>query len=134
DSVPDGELAERLYVLAEIGWVEVLHGAFRDARRHYARGVALARRTGQYQILVTLLYGVASGDTWLGRLAAAAEHAAAASAAARTCPTCPRRPVPPGTTSWRRPSWPAATSTPRPAGRSGRPRNSCWPGSSTSDR
>jgi ATP/maltotriose-dependent transcriptional regulator MalT len=84
DSVPDGELAERLNVAAEIAWVEVLHGAFHDARRHYARGVALARRGGQYQILVTLLYGLGSTDTWLGRLSEAADGLDSALAVART--------------------------------------------------
>lgn len=75
DSVPDGELAERLNVAAEIGWAEVLHGRFQDARRHYTRGVALARASGKYQILVHLLYGLCSAYTWLGQLAEAVEAA-----------------------------------------------------------
>jgi len=83
DGVPDGELAKHLGVV-EVAWAESILHRHHDARRHFARGVAIARRTGQYHVLTPLLFGLATAETWLGELAAAREHAEAGAELART--------------------------------------------------
>jgi DNA-binding CsgD family transcriptional regulator len=83
DGVPDGELARHLGVV-EVAWAESILHRNHDARRHFARGVAVARRTGQYHVLAPLLFGLCTAETWLGELSAAREHAEAGVELART--------------------------------------------------
>jgi DNA-binding CsgD family transcriptional regulator/Tfp pilus assembly protein PilF len=83
DGVPDGELAKHLGVI-ETAWGESILHRYHDARRHFARGVAMARRTGQYPMLAPLLFGLCTAETWLGNLAEAREHAEAGVELART--------------------------------------------------
>ncbi|BFU43942.1 helix-turn-helix transcriptional regulator [Krasilnikovia sp. MM14-A1004] len=82
DGVPDSDLAQHLYVV-EIAWAEIGLHRHGDARRHFGRGVASARRTGQYHLLAPLLYGLCTAENWLGDLTAARQHAEAGIEVAR---------------------------------------------------
>jgi DNA-binding CsgD family transcriptional regulator len=83
DGLPDAELAAHLGVV-ESAWAELALHRHHDARRHFGRGVAIARRTGQYPVLTPLLFGLATAETWLGDLADAREHAEAGAELARS--------------------------------------------------
>jgi DNA-binding NarL/FixJ family response regulator len=82
DGVTDHDLAAHLPVVG-LAWAEVAVHRFGDARRHFSRGVTLARRTGQHIMLASLLCGLAGAEIWLGRLTEAGEHAADAAEFAR---------------------------------------------------
>ncbi len=75
DGVTDRDLAAYLPVVG-MAWAEVAVHRFEDGRRHFARGVKIARRTGQHITLAALLTGLAGAEIWLGRLAEASDHAA----------------------------------------------------------
>ncbi len=74
DHLPDTELAGHLDVI-QVAWAETVLRRHRDARRHFDRGVTIARRTGQFHVLTPLLFGLSTVETWLGYLAEASEHA-----------------------------------------------------------
>jgi DNA-binding CsgD family transcriptional regulator/tetratricopeptide (TPR) repeat protein len=83
DHLPDGELAGHLDVI-QVAWAETVLRRHRDARRHFDRGVTIARRTGQFHVLTPLLFGLSTVETWLGFLAEAREHAESAVELAET--------------------------------------------------
>ncbi|MEV4316710.1 AAA family ATPase [Actinocrispum sp. NPDC049592] len=82
DGITDRDLAAHLPVVG-LAWAEVAVHRFEDGRRHFARGVTIARRTGQHITLASLLTGLAGAEIWLGRLAEAGDHAADATEFAR---------------------------------------------------
>jgi DNA-binding CsgD family transcriptional regulator/tetratricopeptide (TPR) repeat protein len=83
DHLPDSALAGHLDVV-QVAWAETVLRRHRDARRHFDRGVTIARRTGQFHVLAPLLFGLSTVETWLGFLAEASEHAESAVELAQT--------------------------------------------------
>ena len=59
DQAQDGELAGQLESIVAIGWTETFHERHEGARRHFRRGLKLARLTGQGYVLAELLVGLA---------------------------------------------------------------------------
>ena len=86
DGLSDDALAGRMEVAGLLAYVAIYIDNFDDALRWMQRGTAVARRTGQGQVLVQLLSGQAIVLAVLGRLAAADELADAAWEAARLDP------------------------------------------------
>lgn len=82
DDLPDAALTARLETTAWVGWAELLFDRYGDAARHFARGLALAKRTGQNHVTARLLVGQATVHGTVGRLDEASEVAAAAADAA----------------------------------------------------
>ena len=69
DSMPDSELAERLDAAVWLAAAEVYLDRYREAEKHTARALAVARATGQGDLLLFFLY--IQGLVWYvqGRLA-----------------------------------------------------------------
>jgi DNA-binding CsgD family transcriptional regulator len=82
DGAADAELATHLGAAHWVGWLEHHLEHFPDVVRHYERGLALSRSTGQSHLLVPIMLGLAISRTWLGALPHAAEDADAAVEAA----------------------------------------------------
>ena len=78
DGIPDGELRLHLGALHWVGWCEHHLERYRDVLRHYERGLALGRATGQRHLLIPTLLGAVITRTWLGELEAAGEDTEAA--------------------------------------------------------
>lgn len=66
DSLPDIDLVPRLVYLAVLGWAEIFLGRYAEARGHFARGVAVARRTERVHLLPALLCGLSNAEHTLG--------------------------------------------------------------------
>ena len=78
DRIPDGELRLHLSAVHWVGWCEHHLERYRDVLRHYERGLALGRATGQRHLLIPTLLGSVITRTWLGELDAACEDTEAA--------------------------------------------------------
>ena len=78
DGIPDDELRLHLGALHWVGWCEHHLERYRDVLRHYERGLALGRATGQRHLLIPTLLGAVITRTWLGELDAAREDTEAA--------------------------------------------------------
>lgn len=72
DALPDGGLARRLPAIIWLAWGELSIERYHDALRHLARGLMLARETGQGYVLSYLLAGTALAHRSLGDLSEAA--------------------------------------------------------------
>ncbi len=86
DQLDDAALTERLDALYYLGWAETYVCRFADARRHFARGIAISRASGHHRLIVPLLIGQA--DTYLlpGDIPAATALAESTTDAARVSP------------------------------------------------
>ena len=71
DELADDALAQRLDAVSRLAWAEYLIERFDDSIRHAARGVAVARATGQSQFTPLLLGAQALSTTIRGDLSAA---------------------------------------------------------------
>jgi len=78
DALDDAALAPRLQALFAVTVAEGLSEDFEGARRHGARGAALARLSGQETRLVMFEGGAALAETYLGELQSAGSHLAVA--------------------------------------------------------
>ncbi|TYC10303.1 AAA family ATPase [Actinomadura syzygii] len=63
----DTDLATHPEYLGVLAWAEALTGRFGDARRHFQRGVAIARKYGHVHVLSVLLLGTAMTHVITGR-------------------------------------------------------------------
>ena len=72
DAVPDGAIAGQLDAINRLAWSEFLIERYDDAIRHAARGVAVARSTGQEQFGPLIVGAQALSSARRGDLAAAA--------------------------------------------------------------
>ncbi|SMD26480.1 regulatory protein, luxR family [Kibdelosporangium aridum] len=68
DGLTDGELAQRLDSVVWLGWAEHDLERYDAAGRHFDRGLALARATGQNYLLTMLLVSRGSVLMWQGLL------------------------------------------------------------------
>lgn len=68
DPLPDGELSREPECIAVLGWAELFLERYPDATRHFARGVAISRHSGQYHVLPHLLLGQCLLACWGGPL------------------------------------------------------------------
>ncbi|TCO45260.1 LuxR C-terminal-related transcriptional regulator [Actinocrispum wychmicini] len=68
DAATDGELMPRLDAVASVAQGEMRSERYRDAIRHYERGIRLARRGGRRLLLGDLLVGAAQAHNWSGQL------------------------------------------------------------------
>ena len=68
DTMPDGRAVADLECLRRVGQAEMLLERLPAARHHLARGVRLARRTGQSHVLPPMLKALADVELRLGRL------------------------------------------------------------------
>ena len=82
DALPDARLASSPETLTQLGWGEVLTERYPDARRHFERGLELARRSKQSHLLPHLLLGHGFLEMWTGSVAQAGRAAEEASEAA----------------------------------------------------
>ena len=87
DAVPDSTVAARLQALAWLAWAEYCLGRYPDAARHVHRALAIARETGQEQLIVAMLVVAAMAALAQGQLAAASRHAEDAVVAAELTAT-----------------------------------------------
>ena len=71
DELPDDALALYLDAVSRLAWAEYLIERFDDSIRHAARGVAVARATGQGQFVPLILSAQALSTTIRGDLSAA---------------------------------------------------------------
>jgi len=78
DGIPDRELRLHLGAVHWVGWCEHHLERYCDVLRHYERGLALGRATGQRHLLIPTLLGVVITRAWLGELDAAGEDTEAA--------------------------------------------------------
>ncbi|HEX6022329.1 MAG TPA: AAA family ATPase, partial [Solirubrobacter sp.] len=83
DALDDGALAGRLDAAYYLGFGEFFCECYDDAIRHFKRGIAVSRASGQGQFVIVMTVGLAYACEVRGRLAEAAEHADAAVEAAR---------------------------------------------------
>ena len=83
DALDDGALAGRLDTAYYLGFGEFFCEHYDDAIRHFRRGIAVSRASGQGQFVIVMTVGLAYTLEVRGRLAEAAEHADAAVEAAR---------------------------------------------------
>jgi DNA-binding NarL/FixJ family response regulator len=83
DALDDGALAGRLDAAYYLGYGEFFCEHYEDAIRHFRRGIAVSRASGQGQFVTPMTVGLAYTLEVRGRLAEAAEHADAAVEAAR---------------------------------------------------
>jgi DNA-binding CsgD family transcriptional regulator len=82
DALTDRQVASTLEILVYLGQAEHELGRHRDAIRHFERGLAIARDTGQELFVVPLTVGLGFAQMSLGRLQATSDAAAAALRAA----------------------------------------------------
>ena len=83
DALDDGALAGRLDTAYYLGFGEFFCEHYDDAIRHFRRGIAVSRASGQGQFVIVMTVGLAYALEVRGRLAEAAEHADAAVEGAR---------------------------------------------------
>ena len=83
DALDDGALAGRLDTAYYLGFAEFFCEHYDDAIRHFRRGIAVSRASGQGQFVIPMTIGLAHALEVRGRLAEAAEHADAAVEGAR---------------------------------------------------
>ncbi|WP_328722896.1 AAA family ATPase [Streptomyces sp. NBC_00247] len=83
DRLPHAELAPRVEFLATLGWVELYLDRFADAERHFLRGRTLARSHGHHHHLPSLMLGLSTTYSQVGRLDEAMRAAVEADLAAR---------------------------------------------------
>ena len=83
DALPDELLAARLDLPYYLGFAEYFCERYEDAARHFRRGIALARKVGQGQFVVSMMVGLAQALERLGRLREALSTAEAAVEASR---------------------------------------------------
>jgi DNA-binding NarL/FixJ family response regulator len=83
DELPDEAVAGRLDAPYYLGFAEFFCERYDDAIRHFRRGIAISRATGQGQLLVPMLVGLAHALEVRGRLQEALEVAEAAVEGAR---------------------------------------------------
>jgi DNA-binding CsgD family transcriptional regulator len=83
DALPDELLAARLDLPYYLGFAEYFCERYEDAARHLRRGIALARKVGQGQFVVSMMVGLAQALERLGRLREAQNTAEAAVEASR---------------------------------------------------
>jgi DNA-binding CsgD family transcriptional regulator/tetratricopeptide (TPR) repeat protein len=67
DRLTDGDVAVSLEYLAVLAWAEMLVCRYGDAKRHFLRGTAIARKYGLRHALPALLIGLASTHLQIGR-------------------------------------------------------------------
>lgn len=72
DGLSDDELAQRIESIVWLGWAETVSERIVDAARHFDRGLAIARGTGQGHVLLQLVAPRGDCARWLGRLEEAA--------------------------------------------------------------
>lgn len=75
DQLPDQELVWRLTAIPWLAWTEMLLERYEDALAHLARGLALARDSGQAYVLAHLLVGMGITHMRVGQLSEAASYA-----------------------------------------------------------
>lgn len=68
DTLSDSEHSREPEFLAVLGWAELFLERFAGAARHFARGVAVSRHSGQYHVLPHLLLGQCMLACWRGPL------------------------------------------------------------------
>ena len=83
DALDDGALAGRLDTAHYLGFAEFFCERYDDAIRHFRRGIAVSRASGQGQFVIPMTIGLAHALEVRGRLAEAAEAADAAVEGAR---------------------------------------------------
>lgn len=83
DALDDGALAGRLDTAYYLGFAEFFCEHYDDAIRHFRRGIAVSRASGQGQFVIPMTIGLAHALEVRGRLDEAAEHADAAVDGAR---------------------------------------------------
>jgi DNA-binding CsgD family transcriptional regulator len=83
DALDDGGLAGRVDAAYYLGFAEFFCERYDDAIRHFRRGIAVSRASGQGQFVIPMTIGLAHALEVRGRLADAAEHAERAVEAAR---------------------------------------------------
>jgi DNA-binding NarL/FixJ family response regulator len=83
DGLPDEVVAMSLEALHYLGFAEFFCEQYDEAIRHLRRGISVARASGQGQLLVPMLVGLAHGLEVRGRLHDALDTAEAAVEAAR---------------------------------------------------
>ena len=83
DAIDDGALAGRLDTAYYLGFAEFFCERYDDAIRHFRRGIAVSRASGQGQFVIPMTIGLAHALEVRGRLAEAAEAAEAAVEGAR---------------------------------------------------
>jgi DNA-binding CsgD family transcriptional regulator len=83
DALDDGALAGRPDTPYYLGFAEFFCERYDDSIRHFRRGIAVSRASGQGQFVIPMTIGLAHALEVRGRLAEAAEHSAAAVEGAR---------------------------------------------------
>ena len=83
DALPDEQLTARLDLPHYLGFAEYFCEHYEDAARHFRRGIALARASGQGQFVGSMMVGLAQALERLGRLREAHGVAEAAVEAGR---------------------------------------------------
>src|SRR4051812_8668790 len=83
DALDDGALAGRLDTAYYLGFAEFFCEHYDDAIRHFRRGIAVSRMSGQGQFVIPMTIGLAHALEVRGRLDEAAEHAEQAVEGAR---------------------------------------------------
>ena len=83
DGLDDGALSGRLDTAYYLGFAEFFCERFDDAIRHFRRGIAVSRTSGQGQFVIAMTIGLAHTLEVRGRLGEAAEAADAAVEGAR---------------------------------------------------
>ncbi len=83
DALDDGTLAGRPDAAYYLGFAEFFCERYEDSIRHFRRGIAVSRASGQGQFVIPMTIGLAHSLEVRGRLAEAAEHAGAAVEGAR---------------------------------------------------
>ena len=83
-ALSDEQLGARLDMLLYLGWSQFFLGAFAVALEHFARGTAIARRTGSAVLALELMVGEALGLLARGRIAQALDVADGAVEEARS--------------------------------------------------
>ncbi|MBG0829725.1 AAA family ATPase [Planomonospora sp. ID67723] len=68
DTMDDPDLMPHLDPLSQLAWAEALAERHQDALRHFTRGLALARLTGQHVVMPYLLLGLAYVHITTGRV------------------------------------------------------------------
>ena len=83
DALDDGTLAGRPDAAYYLGFAEFFCERYEDSIRHFRRGIAVSRASGQGQFVIPMTIGLAHSLEVRGRLAEAADHAGAAVEGAR---------------------------------------------------
>ncbi len=73
DTMPDSDLAVRLYGLPWLAWTEHWHDKLAQAEQHFDRGIAIAAAAGQTALQVPLMAGQVANLARLGRLGEGSE-------------------------------------------------------------